>query len=78
MLTNKDRHYAKKRKRLWDHFGWVYRGVSYLSKNNSLNCGCSMCKMRTYYNKLGRKQERKSARINLKKEINTMYLKSDY
>ena len=72
MLTNKDRHYAEKRKRVWDHFGWVYRGVNYLSKTHSLNCGCSMCKMTTYYNRLGRKQERINARRDLEWELNNI------
>jgi hypothetical protein len=72
MLTNKDRDYAKKRKRVWDNFGWVYRGVNYLSKNHSLNCGCSMCKMKTYYNRLGRKQERINARRALEDEVNAL------
>lgn len=72
MLTTKDRDYARKRKRMWDHFGWVYRGVNYLSKNHSLNCGCGMCKMKTYCNKLERKQDRKSARRALRKEVNAL------
>ena len=42
MLTNKDRDYAKKRKRIWDKFGWIYRGINSLSKNHSLNCGCNI------------------------------------
>ncbi len=67
MLTKKDRKVAKRRKRLWDAIGCVYKSVNYLSKNQSLNCGCWMCKMKTYYNRLGRKKDRLKARMNLKK-----------
>ena len=69
MLTKKDRHYAEKRKNVWDVFGWKYRGVNYLSKNHSLNCGCNSCKMKTYYNRLENKRNRLNAKIELKKEL---------
>jgi len=67
MLTEKDREYAKKRKRMWDCFGWTYRGINDLSKNHSLNCGCGICRARTHYKKLKRKQDRKNARHETKK-----------
>ncbi len=66
MLTPEDRHYAKKRKRKWDNFGWFYRGINYLSKNHSLNCGCGWCKYETYKRRLENKQERLNARKELK------------
>lgn len=66
MLTNKDREYAKKRKKLWDNFGWIYRGVNYLSKNHSLNDYCSLCRMKTYNNRLKNKRERLNIRKYLK------------
>lgn len=72
MLTEDDRHYAKKRKRLWDNFGWVYKSVNYLSKNHSLNCGCSMCRMRTYYNRFENKQERLKSRMELRRDIDDL------
>ncbi|MCW3787995.1 hypothetical protein [Plebeiibacterium sediminum] len=72
MLTNKDRHYAVKRKKLWDSFGWVYRGTNYLSKNHSLNCGCKWCRMKTINNRLENKRNRLKARISLaNKEVRT-------
>lgn len=66
MLTPQDRHFANKRKRLWDVFGWTYMGIKYLSKNGSVNCGCGMCKSNTYQRRLKRKRERISARMELK------------
>ena len=70
MLKDKDRNYAKKRKRLWDIFDWTYRGdgINYLSRNHSLNCGCGMCRAETFYNRLERKQERLTARLSLKND----------
>jgi hypothetical protein len=69
MLTNKDREYAKKRKRVWDLFDWKYMGVQYLSKNHSLNCGCATCRMITYERKYKNKQKRLSDRKEIKKII---------
>jgi len=69
MLTNKDRQYAEKRKKLWDSFGWVYRGTNYLSKNHSLNCGCKLCRMKTLNNRLENKKNRLKARISLANDI---------
>lgn len=36
---------AKSRRKLWDILGYKYKGkgLSYLSKRNSLNCGCPQC-----------------------------------
>ncbi len=65
MLTNKDRHYAEKRKKLWDSFGWVYRGTNYLSKNHSLNCGCKYCQMATFHKRYNNKRNRINARLSL-------------
>ncbi len=69
MLKNKDRHYAAKRKKLWDSFGWVYRGTNYLSKNHSLNCGCKLCRMKTLHNRLENKKNRLRARISLANKL---------
>ena len=66
MLSKKDRRYARKRKRLWDVFGWIYRSVNSLSKNHSLNCGCSMCCADTYYKRYERRQDRHKAKQKLK------------
>ena len=67
MLTKKDYYKALSRKKLWDHFGWTYKGISYLSKNHSLNCGCSMCRARTYFKRLKNKQKRLKLKQELKK-----------
>lgn len=36
---------AIKRKKVWGILGYAYKGkgLSYLSKRNSLNCGCPQC-----------------------------------
>jgi hypothetical protein len=59
----------KSRKRLWDIFEWAYKGKNYLSKNHSLNCGCSWCKMKTYERRRKNKQNRLTARLNLKNHV---------
>lgn len=71
MLKTDDRNYAKKRKSLWDTFGWVYKGLNYLSKNHSLNCGCTQCRMRTYYKRLENKQNRLKNKIELHNQLKT-------
>lgn len=70
MLTEDDRHYAKKRKRLWNIFGWVYKGVGDLTQNGSLNCGCSLCRGETYHKRLENKRNRIKGKEDLRKEIN--------
>ena len=72
MLTDKDRHHAKKRKKVWDHFGWVYLGVNYLSKNHSLNCGCKMCQMKTYFKRLEHRQNRIKNKRELKEILKNL------
>jgi len=62
MLKQSDRDYVKKRKRMWDIMGFHSKGTGYLSKNGSLNCGCAMCRMDTYYNRLELKKKRLSAK----------------
>jgi hypothetical protein len=69
MLTKDDRRYAKKRKRIWDIFGWYYSGIAYLSKNHSLNCGCGMCIAKTKMRRLENKQNRMKAKLELKNEV---------
>lgn len=66
MLTNQDRNYALKRKRMWDLFGWGYSGIGYLSQNHSLNCGCGMCHVKTYLRRKKNKQDRREWKKNLK------------
>lgn len=56
----------KKRKNLWKIFNWGFISDSYLYKNHSLNCGCGMCRMKTYYNRLENKQERLNSKNNIK------------
>lgn len=70
MLTGKDKRYAKKRKRLWDNLGWVYRGVGDLAQSGSLNCGCSLCRGETYHKRLENKRNRIKGKEDLRKEIN--------
>ncbi len=72
MLKNKDREVAKKRQKVWDKFGWVYKGIGYLSQNHSLNCGCVMCRMGTYF----RRYDNKKQRLKIKQELKNYKLKS--
>ena len=72
MLTEKDRNYAQKRKKVWDSFGWVYRGINYLSKNHSLNCGCATCQLITYHKRLKNKRQRLNAKDQIKDELNAL------
>ena len=69
MLKNTDRHYAKKRKKLWDHMGWHYLGIGYLSNNHSLNCGCASCRDTTYMRRKANKKQRADSRMYLIKEL---------
>lgn len=57
-----------KRKKLWDLFGWGYKSPNQLHKNHSLNCGCSQCRARTYFNR----KERRDFRHEFKMERNTI------
>lgn len=66
-MKSKDIHVALKRKKLWDYFGWTYKGFGYLSKNHSLNCGCALCKGQTEYYRRKNKKERLKAKRELKK-----------
>ncbi len=65
MLTNRDRHFAEKRKKLWDSFGWVYKRTNYFSKNHSLNCGCKWCRIKTIHKRSENKKNRLKARLSL-------------
>ena len=67
MLKLSDRRKVAKRKKLWDIFRWGYKGIGDLHQNGSLNCGCAMCKMKTYYHRLENKQQRLKNKLELKK-----------
>ena len=69
MLRKKDRLYARKRKKLWDTFDWTYKSVNALSKNHSLNCGCSICRYKTYSRRYKNKQNRLKEKMNIRKEL---------
>ncbi|WP_289055534.1 hypothetical protein [Carboxylicivirga marina] len=62
MRTQKDRDYAKKRKKLWDAFDWKYASTNALSKNHSLRCGCKWCAMERYHKWFRNKRNRIDAR----------------
>lgn len=64
---------AKSRKKLWDHFGWGYKTLSQLNKNHSLNCGCAMCRTKTFFHRYERKKER----LNARKEIKSIIVNQD-
>jgi len=65
MRTQKDRHHAQKRKKLWDTFDWRYASVNALSKNHSLKCGCKYCILSTYHKRLANKRNRQLAKVAL-------------
>jgi len=59
MFTEKDKHYALKRKKVWDTFGWNYRNsLNFLSKNGSLNIYCAIDRYRTFLKRYENKQKR--------------------
>lgn len=68
ILTEKEKKFIKKKKKLWDFFGWGYKGSGngYFKRNHSLNDGCSLCKLKTFYKKYKHKKERVKFRNNLK------------
>ena len=45
--------------------GWFYLGKGYLRKNHSLNCGCNMCRMKTYFKRKDRRKDRHDNKINI-------------
>lgn len=69
MLKYRDIKKAKSRKKLWDLFGFTYlgKGLNYLSRNHSLNCGCGCCREKTHI----RKNENKRNRLKNKQELKT-------
>lgn len=70
MLRKKDILIAKRRKKLWDIMKWGYKSIMSLSKNHSLNCGCSICRYHTYEKRLQNKRVRHKNKIQLLKELN--------
>jgi hypothetical protein len=57
----------KKRKKLWDLLDWGYRHQpNRFNKNHSLNCGCSMCRARTFFKRKKRRDDRHKSKIELK------------
>ncbi len=68
MFKKKDIHFAKKVKKLWDRFHFVYKGngLHFLSKNKTLNIGTSIDKDKTYWKIQKRKKERRETKKLLK------------
>ena len=71
ILTAKEKHFINRKKKIWNHFGWQYKGTgkSFFKHNHSLNCGCSICRANTFYRRKENKQIRIKNKLNLKKEI---------
>jgi len=67
MLTTIDIQIAESRKKLWDKMGWVYKGngVSFFKHNHSLNCGCRICKLDTFFKRFENRIDRHHTRIYL-------------
>lgn len=65
MLRSKDIRYARKRKKVWDAFKWVYASETQLSKRHSLKCNCSMCKAMTAI----KRQNNRKGRYSQKREL---------
>jgi hypothetical protein len=63
---------AKTRRKLWNNLGYTYKGsgLSYLSKRNSLNCGCPQCIGITKHRRAENKKDRFRAKINISNQIN--------
>jgi hypothetical protein len=64
----RDLRIIKKRKKLWDHFGWGYKTANQLLKRHSLNCGCSICRARTFFKRKQRRDKRHESKIELKND----------
>ena len=66
----KDKNIIKKRKKLWDYFGWGYLNQpGRLFKNHWLNCGCSICKAKQNIHKQELRDDRHLSKIKLQEEI---------
>jgi hypothetical protein len=68
-MKPKDIKIALKRKKLWDYFGWHYKGFGFLAQNHSLNCGCSFCIANTKHRRYENKKKRLKDKLNLKNYI---------
>ena len=57
----------KARVKFWKQMGFGFQYENQLFKRHSLNCGCGICKINTFYKKYRHKQERIKVRSNIKK-----------
>ena len=73
MRTQKDRDYARKRKKLWDAFDWKYASTNALSKNHSLKCSCKWFILATYHKRLAKKHNRQLAKVALAYDDERIY-----
>ena len=65
-MKPQDLKIALKRKKVWDYFGWGYKGLGFLAQNHSLNCGCSLCKSITKHRRQQNKKHRLKSKLELK------------
>jgi len=69
-FMEKDVSIIKRRKKLFDFFGWGYRNQpNRLFKNHWFNCGCSICRDKQKIHKQENRKYRHESKIELKKEI---------
>lgn len=69
MLRKREIRQIKRRKRYRDTIGAIYPSDHYFKNNHSLNCGCSLCKSKTFFRRHENKQRRLKERCELKNII---------
>jgi hypothetical protein len=57
-----------KRKRLWKSMGWGFKTENSLNKAH-LNCGCGMCRMETFINRIENRRVKLKFKNELRKEL---------
>lgn len=70
-LSLKEKRKIRSKIKLWDLFGWVYRGkgLGYFKKHRSLNCGCAHCKGRTFMKRYENRQNRRKIKDIIQEEL---------
>jgi len=79
MNRQKDIDKLKSRRKTWDSMGYVYKGkgLNFLRKNHSLNCGCSICQEKTRQKKVKNKKERQNINRTIEEGINDYITRYD-
>ena len=66
----RDLNIIQKRKKLWDLFGWGYKGQpNRLFKNKHLTDNCKICRWERFLKRYEKKAKRRGFKSTLQKEI---------